>query len=93
MIQSFADPETQKIFAGTVSRKLPQNLQSIMHRKLLMVDAAAKLDDLSIPPGNRLEALKGGRKGQYSIRVNRQWRVCYIWTTSGPAEVEIVDYH
>jgi proteic killer suppression protein len=93
VIQSFADPETQKIFAGNVSRKLPQNLQSVMHRKLLMVDAAARLDDLSVPPGNRLEALKGRRKGQYSIRVNSQWRICFVWTASGPTQVEIVDYH
>ena len=64
-----------------------------MHRKLVMINAAAKLEDLRVPPGNRLEALKGGRKGCHSIRVNQQWRICFRWTESGPAGVEIVDYH
>jgi len=64
-----------------------------MHRKLVMINAAAKLQDLRVPPGNRLEALKGGRKRRHSIRVNQQWRVCFRWTESGPADVEIVDYH
>ncbi len=93
MIQSFADDETEKLFHGTVSRRLPQNLQSVMHRKLVMVNAAAKLEDLRVPPGNRLEALKGDHKGQHSIRVNQQWRICFHWTETGPADVEIVDYH
>lgn len=93
MIQSFADPETEKLYRGLVSRRLPQNLQSVMHRKLVMVNAAAKLEDLRVPPGNRLEALKGDRRGQHSIRVNQQWRVCFRWRESGPANVEIVDYH
>lgn len=93
MIQSFADSETKTIFDGFVSRRLPQNLQPVMHRKLLMLDAAAKLDDLRVPPGNRLEALKGARKGQHSIRVNQQWRICFRWTAHGPMAVEIVDYH
>ena len=93
MIQSFADAETEKLSQGIVSRRLPQNLQSVMHRKLVMVNAAAKLEDLRVPPGNRLEPLKGDRKGQHSIRVNQQWRVCFRWTESGPADVEIVDYH
>ena len=77
MIQSFTDPETEKLYRGLVSRRLPQNLQSVMHRKLVMVNAAAKLEDLRVPPGNRLEALKSDRKGQHSIRVNQQWRVCF----------------
>ena len=64
-----------------------------MHRKLVMVNAAANLEDLRVPPGNRLEALKGNRKGQHSIRVNQQWRICFRWTESGPSDVEIVDYH
>jgi proteic killer suppression protein len=64
-----------------------------MHRKLLMLNAAARLDDLRAPPGNRLEALKGDRKGRHSIRVNQQWRVCFRWTDNGPTNVEIVDYH
>ena len=93
MIQSFADPETEKLCRGLISRRLPQDLQSVMHRKLVMINAAAKLEDLRVPPGNRLEALKGDRKGQHSIRVNQQWRVCFRWTDSGPADVEIVDYH
>lgn len=93
MIQSFADAETEKLFRGIASRRLPQNLQNVMHRKLVMIHAAAKLEDLRVPPGNRLEALKGNRKGQHSIRVNQQWRVCFRWTQSGPADVEILDYH
>jgi len=93
MIQSFADPETEKIYTGFASRRLPQNLQGVMHRKLLMLNAAARLDDLRAPPGNRLEALKGDRKGRHSIRVNQQWRVCFRWTDNGPTNVEIVDYH
>ncbi len=93
MIQSFADAETEKIFRGFVSRRLPQNLQGVMHRKLVMIHAAAKLEDLRVPPGNRLEALKGDRKGQHSIRVNQQWRICFRWTESGPAQVGILDYH
>ncbi len=92
MIQSFADTDTEKIFRGLVSRKLPSNLQIVMHRKLVMVNAAARLEDLRVPPGNRLEALKGDRKGWHSIRVNQQWRVCFRWTESGPADVEIFDY-
>ena len=64
-----------------------------MHRKLVMIHAAAKLEDLRVPPGNRLEALKGDRKGQHSIRVNQQWRVCFRWTESGPTQVGILDYH
>ena len=93
MIQSFADAETEKLSQGLASRRLPQNLQSVMHRKLVMVNAAVKLEDLRVPPGNRLEALKGDRRGQHSIRVNQQWRVCFCWTESGPAAVGIVDYH
>ncbi|HEY3900228.1 MAG TPA: type II toxin-antitoxin system RelE/ParE family toxin [Chthoniobacter sp.] len=93
MIQSFADSETQAVFEGIVSRRLPSNLQSVMHRKLLLVDAAMNINDLRVPPGNRLEALSGDRKGQHSIRVNQQWRICFVWTITGPADVEIVDYH
>jgi len=93
VIQSFADAETEKLYRGIPSRRLPQDLQSVMHRKLVMINAAAKLQDLRVPPGNRLEALKGGRKRRHSIRVNQQWRVCFRWTESGPADVEIVDYH
>lgn len=93
VIQGFACGETKKVYDGKVSRKLPRNLLAVMQRKLRMLDAAAKLVDLRVPPNNRLEALKGDRKGRCSIRVNQQWRVCFRWTESGPAEVEIVDYH
>jgi proteic killer suppression protein len=93
VIQSFADAETEKIFRGFVSRRMPQNLQGVMHRKLVMIHAATRLEDLRVPPGNRLEVLKGDRKGQHSIRVNQQWRVCFRWTESGPADVAILDYH
>ena len=93
MIQSFDGAETRKIYDGKVSRKLPQDLLNVMQRKLRMPDAALKLMDLRIPPNNHLEALKDDRQGQYSIRVNRQWRIRFRWTEHGPANVEIVDYH
>ena len=93
MIQSFACKETKKVFEGKVSRKLPADLQKIMSRKLTMVEAAEKLEDLRVPPGNRLEPLKGNRKGQHSIRINDQWRICFFWSLKGPENVEIVDYH
>jgi len=93
MILRFACKETQKIFEGRYSRKLPANIQPIMSRKLTMLDAAVELTDLRVPPGNQLEALKGDRKGQHSIRINQQWRICFRWTPNGPSEVEIVDYH
>jgi len=93
MITSFSCRETEKIARGEVSRYLPQNLQSVMQRKLRMLNAALQIRDLLIPPNNRLEILKGKRKGQHSIRVNNQWRVCFIWTAEGPTNVEIVDYH
>ena len=93
MIQNFSCEETKKIYDGKASRKLPQDLLNVMQRKLRMLDAAAKLIDLRVPPNNQLEALKSDRKGQYSIRVNRQWRICFRWTENGPRDVEIVDYH
>lgn len=93
VIKSFADKETERVFSGVISRRLPQNLQSVMRRKLRMLAAATKLDDLRIPPANRLELLKGDRAGQYSIRVNQQWRVCFHWREGGAEGVEIVDYH
>lgn len=91
MIRSFADRETERLFARTPGRRFPPELHRVMLRKLLQLDAAERLDDLRIPPGNRLEALKGDRKGQHSIRVNDQWRVCFRWD-DGDA-YEIVDYH
>lgn len=92
MIQSFRCGETQALFEGESPRRF-RAIQSVAERKLAQLDAAKTLDFLRSPPGNRLEALKGDRSGQYSIRVNDQYRVCFAWTDSGPAEVEIVDYH
>lgn len=93
MIRDFADREAEWIWAGRKSRKLPADMQSVALRKLRLLNQARQLSDLRIPPGNRLEALKGDRSGQFSIRINDQWRICFIWTEGGPAHVEIVDYH
>lgn len=93
MIQSFADPETGLIWSGRRSRKLPPDIQAVALRKLRLLNRALIISDLRIPPGNRLEALKGNRKGQHSIRINEQWRICFIWQEGGPQNVEIVDYH
>lgn len=93
MIIDFHCGETEKIWGGDVSRRLPREIQQTALRKLFMLDKAQSLDDLRIPPANRLEALKKGRKGQHSIRINDQWRICFVWTTRGPSRVEIVDYH
>ena len=93
MIQSFACGETERIFQGDYSRRLPTQIQAVARRKLRLVHAVVKLDELRIPPANRLEALKGKRKGQHSIRINDQWRICFSWTARGPAGVEIADYH
>jgi proteic killer suppression protein len=93
MIVGFRDAETRKIWQGIRSRQLPGDIQAIALRKLRLVNNAKRLDDLRAPPGNRLEALKGGRAGQWSIRINEQWRICFRWTEGGPDDVEIVDYH
>jgi toxin HigB-1 len=93
MIIGFASREAEKIWHGVVSRKLPRDIQQIALRKLFMLDKAQVLHDLRIPPANRLEALQDNRKGQHSIRINDQWRICFVWTDSGPDAVEIVDYH
>jgi len=93
MIVSFANPETEKIFRGNVSRKLPRDIQRTARRKLLYLDEAEDLRDLLAPPGNRLEALRGDRAGQYSIRINDQWRICFLWEAGQAKLVEIVDYH
>lgn len=96
-IVSFADAGTEDVFEGEdtkAARKVcPENLRKVARRKLEQVNAVVVLDDLRFPPGNRLEALKGDRKGQHSIRVNDQYRVCFTWTDAGPKDVEIVDYH
>ncbi len=93
MIQSFADPETELIWSGRRSRKLPPDIQNVALRKLRLLSQAKVLNDLRVPPGNRLEALKADRLGQHSIRINDQWRVCFVWHEGGPVDVEIVDYH
>jgi proteic killer suppression protein len=93
MIQSFADPETELIWSGRRSRRLPPDIQNVALRKLRLLNQAKVLNDLRVPPGNRLEALKADRSGQHSIRINDQWRICFIWHEGGPMDVEIVDYH
>jgi proteic killer suppression protein len=93
MILNFHDLDVARIWRGEVSRKLPRDIQQIALRKLRLLNQARVLTDLRIPPGNRLEALKGGRLGQHSIRINDQWRICFVWSKEGPRDVEIVDYH
>jgi proteic killer suppression protein len=93
VIKSFADKRTAAIFASYAVRDLPQQLQGRARAKLLAIDAARKLDDLRIPPANRLEALRGDRHGQHSIRINDQWRICFSWRQGEAWDVEIVDYH
>jgi proteic killer suppression protein len=93
VIRSFKDRETERLFLRQRSRVVPSDLRRVALRKLLQLDAADTLDDLKVPPGNRLERLRGDRKGQHSIRVNEQWRVCFEWQQGDAHEVEIVDYH
>ena len=92
MIQSFACRETEALFNRERSRRFGA-IERQARRKLLMLDAAHVLDDLRHPPGNRLEALRGNRAGSHAIRINDQWRLCFVWTRTGPRDVEIVDYH
>ena len=93
MIMSFRCRETERIFKGKFSATLPQAIQKAAARKLEIIDAARDLDDLRTPPGNRLEALSGDRRGQHSIRINEQWRVCFVWQDGNANDVEIVEYH
>lgn len=93
MIRSFRDPEAERIFNRVGRSKLALPVRQYALRKLLILDAAESLDDLRIPPGNRLEKLAGNRAGQYSIRVNDQWRICFRWEDANAHDVEIVDYH
>lgn len=93
MIRSFRDRDTERVFQRIRIRKLSLSLQRAAQRKLIMIDAAAAIEDMRIPPGNRLEKLSGDRKGQYSIRINDQWRVCFVWRGRDAHDVEIVDYH
>ena len=93
MIKSFRDRATERVFDRRVSRRLPASVLRAVRRKLAMLDAATELGDLRVPPGNRLEALRGDRKGQHSIRINDQWRVCFRWQDGDAYGVEITDYH
>ena len=93
MIRSFRDRATEAVFNGASPKGFPADLVKVARRKLRYLNAADDLGDVRSPPGNRLEALAGDRKGQHSIRINDQFRVCFVWTSEGPAEVEIVDYH
>lgn len=93
MIRSFGDRGAETIWDGVFSRRLPQDIQKLIRRKLRMLDAATDLPTLMAPPGNRLEALKGDLRGQWSIRINDQWRICFRWHDGDAYEVQIVDYH
>ena len=93
MIRSFRNPEAERLFHRERSRRLPGDIQRVALRKLVMLDAAVVLDDLRVPPGNRLEALKGDRHGQHSIRINEPWRICFRWRNGGAEDVEVVDCH
>ncbi len=92
MIRSFKDKRTEKLFAGEIVREF-SGFTKAAERKLMMLDSASDLCDLLSPPANRLEKMKGDRAGHHSIRINDQWRICFLWKTDGPHEVEIVDYH
>lgn len=93
MIRSFKDKETEKVFNRERSRKLPPEIHRRAKRKLLLIDSASSLDDLKIPPGNRLEQLTGDMSGLWSIRINQQWRICFEWYQGDAWNVEIIDYH
>jgi proteic killer suppression protein len=93
VIRSFGDKDSEATWHRQQSKRLDGPTQRVAWRKLAMLDAAERLGDLTIPPGNRLEKLSGNRGGQHSIRINQQWRICFRWTDAGPEEVEIVDYH
>lgn len=93
MITSYKDKRTEKVTQGQTPKGFPANILRSAVRKLVMLDNAVVVDDLRSPPGNHLEELSGDRAGQHSIRINRQWRVCFVWSEAGPTEVEIVDYH
>jgi len=93
MIKTFACKESEKLFHGRFSTRLPQDMQRIAQRKLKQLHGAASLDFLRVPPGNRLEQLSGDRSGQWSIRINDQWRICFVWNDGNASDVEIIDYH
>ncbi len=93
MIQTFADRDTEELFRLRKSRRIPPAIQRVALRKLAQIHAVYQLRQLSVPPGNHLEALKGKRAGQHSIRINDQWRICFVWKSSDAYDVEITDYH
>jgi proteic killer suppression protein len=93
MITDFHDEDTLKVWCGEFSRRLPNQIQEVARRKLRMLNNAQRIEDLRIPPNNRLEAMKGKRSGQWSIRINDQWRVCFVWNDGQVSRVEICDYH
>jgi len=93
MIENFKCRETEKIFHRQFSKKLPHDIQKIAFRKLRMLNRSSTVQDLRVPPANKLEALSGNRKGQHSIRINNQWRICFKWQNGNAYDVEIVDYH
>ena len=93
VIKTFKDVETQKIYQRERSRKLPPDIQQVVLRKLRMINNSININDLRVPPANRLEKLSGNREGQYSIRINDQWRICFEWRSSDAFNVEITDYH
>ncbi|MFT5195687.1 MAG: proteic killer suppression protein [Cellvibrionaceae bacterium] len=93
MIVSFVDNETEKVFNREFSRRLPQDIQRSALRKLRMINRAIDVNDLRTPPGNRLEQLEGNRSSEYSIRINQQWRICFVWEDGNAYDVEMVDYH
>jgi proteic killer suppression protein len=93
VIRSFADRRTAAVFQGLVPKGFPPAIAQRAQTKLAVLDAAGSLEELRVPPGNRLEALKGARRGQHSIRINEQWRICFVWQGGNAHDVEIVDYH
>ena len=93
MIKNFKCSETKKIWDNTISKKLPTDIQQIARRKLRMLNNAQSLNDLKVPPANKLEPLKGDRIGQFSIRINNQWRICFLWNDKNAFDVEVIDYH
>ena len=93
MIRSFGSKDTERLWRRERVRSIDHRIHRIALRKLRQVGSAESIEDLRVPPGNRLEALKGDRAGQHSIRINDQWRICFVWKDAGPEEVEIVDYH
>ena len=93
MIESFADKRTAVVFLGHEAKGLPREIQDAARRKLKIIDAVLTVESLRVPPGNRLEQLKGDRRGQWNIRINDQWRICFRWKDGNPCDVEIVDYH